>query len=114
MPFTARPCPPGYGVFSKPLNLINQSANRGSSSFTRTFQYQFSALIVLRYAHTRGMEPGTPGSAAYTASACAVMSSSEDMGCAFAHSAFAFDQSYTMTPYLLAASTLCMPELLHV
>ena len=35
------------------------------------------------------MEPGTPGSAAYTASACAVMSSSDVMGCALAQMAFA-------------------------
>ena len=49
--------------------------------------------MVLRYAHTRGMEPGTPGSAASTASACAVMSSSLFIGCALAQMALAFDQS---------------------
>ena len=36
----------------KPSNFTNQFAYAGSSSFLRTEEYQFNALIVFRYAQT--------------------------------------------------------------
>ena len=114
VPFCALPWPPGYWPSLKPRNFTNHPEYRGSSSFLRTEVYQFSALMVLRYTQQRGCSPGTPGSAANTASHCLVSSSSLSIGCAFAHSALALLQSYTTRPNLVACVTLWNPVLLHV